>query len=397
MSPDLLAVDDRALRNYRLSRVRAQLQERDYAAALLFDPINIRYATGSANMQVWTLHNAARYAFVPAKGPVVLFDFHNCEHLSEGIETVDEVRPACSWFYFSAGSRTAEKARRWAAEIADLISAHGGGNRRLALDHVDPQGASALETHGVSLHDGQEVLEQARSIKAPMEIIAIKNAIAVCEEGLRRMHDALVPGLTENELWSILHQTNIALGGEWIETRLLTSGPRTNPWFQECSDRVIEAGDLVSLDTDLIGPGGYCADISRTWLCGDGQPTDTQRRLYNAAYEEIEHNTALLKPGLSFREFLERSFRPPKEFVPYRYSAVIHGVGLCDEYPHVPYPQDMARSGYDGMLQENMTVCVESYVGAVGGRDGVKLEQQVLISRDGPVLLSSYPFEERFL
>ncbi|MFQ5983215.1 MAG: M24 family metallopeptidase [Woeseiaceae bacterium] len=390
-------VDQRALRRYRLSRIREQLKRRDYAAAVLFDPINIRYATGTSNMQVWVLHNAVRYVFVPADGPVVLFDFHNCEHLSDGIEAVDEVRRACGWDYFGAGPRMQERAKRWAAEIADLVRAYGGGNRRLALDHVNPEGAVALQGHGLSLRNGQEVLEQARCIKGPEEIAAIKVAIAACEEGMQRMREALCPGITENELWSVLHQTNIALGGEWIETRLLTSGPRTNPWFQECADRVIEAGDLVSFDTDLIGPGGYCADISRTWLCGDGKPTDAQRRLYALAYELIEYNTALLKPGAEYRQLAEKSFKLPEEYAPNRYSAVVHGIGMCDEYPKVPYAQDMERSGYDGSLLENMVVCVESYIGAVGGREGVKLEQQVLITRNGPVTLSSYPFEEDFL
>ena len=78
------------------------------------------------------------------------------------------------------------------------------------------------------------------------------------------MRQALRPGISEQALWAELHAGNIARGGEWIETRLLASGPRTNPWFQECSSRVIEAGELVGFDTDLIGPYGYCADISRT-------------------------------------------------------------------------------------------------------------------------------------
>ena len=76
----------------------------------------------------------------------------------------------------------------------------------------------------------------------------------------------------------MLHAENIRRGGEWIETRLLASGPRTNPWFQECGAAVIEAGDIVAFDTDLIGPYGYCADISRTWLAGDGRPSERAAR-----------------------------------------------------------------------------------------------------------------------
>ncbi len=209
--------------------------------------------------------------------------------------------------------------------------------------------------------------------------------------------EALRPGLSENELWSILHQTNIALGGEWIETRLLASGPRTNPWFHECSERVIEAGDLVAFDTDLIGPYGYCSDISRAWLAGDGKPDDELRRLYARAHDQIQRNVELLRPGLGFREFTERATSLPEPYAEQRYSVLAHGVGLCDEYPDLRYPEDFARGGYDGVFEANMVICVESYVGAKGGARGIKLEEQVLITDAGARPLSSYPFEEDFL
>ena len=390
-------IDERALVEGRAARVRAALAENDLAAAVLFDPINVRYATGSANMQVWTLHNPARYAFVPAAGPTVLFEFHGCAHLSAGLDTVDEIRPACTWSYFAAGPRVEEKARRWAAEIAELVAAHGVGNRRLAVDRLDPAGTWALQALGLALCDGQAAMEGARAIKGAEEIAAMRAAIAVCEEGMRRMRQSLSPGITENELWSVLHQTNIALGGEWIETRLLASGPRTNPWFHECGSRVIEAGDLVSFDTDLIGPRGYCADISRTWRCGAGKPSDSQRRLYALAHAQLHRNIELLRPGLGYRELAETGWPMPSEYLPNRYSVLAHGVGMCDEYPHVAYAQDLEQGGYDGAFREGMTVCVESYIGEPGGHEGVKLEEQVLITDDGAVALSSYPFEEDFL
>jgi Xaa-Pro dipeptidase len=391
------SVDLPALRAYRLARVRAELVRRDYAAVVLFDPVNVRYATDSRNMAVWTLHNAARYAFVPVEGPVIVFDFHNCEHLSQGIETVDEVRRATAWYYFASGPGRTDAARRWAAEIADLVRRHGAGVDRIAIDHCDPPGAEALARHGITVHDGQEVLEHARAVKSPQELAAVRAAIAACEAGMRAMQTSLRPGMTENELWAILHYENIARGGEWIETRLLSSGPRTNPWFQESSDRVMQAGDLVCFDTDLIGPYGYCADISRAWLVGDGKPSDEQRRLYALAYEQIQHNTALLKPGRMFREIAETAYKLPERCAPNRYSVVVHGVGLCDDYPHCAYAQDFEAHGYDGIIEENMTLCVESYMGEVGGRQGIKLEEQVLVTERGAVALSTYPFEEDFL
>ena len=387
-------VDMTALRAYRLGRVRRELRRHDYAGILLYDPINIRYATDSRNMAVWTLHNAVRYAFIPTEGPIVLFDFHNCEHLSAGLETIDEVRPAVDWFYFGAGHRIAERAERWAAEIADLVAAHGGGNRRLAVDKCDPAGADALRRLGVEIRDGQEVMEHARFVKSAEELACMRASIAVCEAAMGRMREALEPGATENEIWSILNQVNAANGGEWIETRLLAAGGRTNPWFQESSGKVIEAGELLSFDTDMVGPYGYCSDISRTYYCGGGRPNEAQRRLYKLAREQIEHNMALLKPGLGFRELAEKAWKMPEDCAPNRYSVVVHGVGLCDEYPACLYLEDFDRAGYDGVFEANTTVCVESYMGRVGGAEGVKLEQQVLITEAGVELLSTFPFED---
>ena len=385
------------LRAYRLSRVREQLIANDMAGIVLFDPINIRYATGTSNMQIWTLHNPSRYAFIAAQGPVILFDYHGAQHLSDGNESLTEFRPATTWFYFCNGPRVEEMAKRWAQEIVDVICQCGGGNRRLAADRIDPAGVAELAHLGVTTHEGQKLMEQARAIKSEVELEFVRESIRVCQLSMSVMHDALTPGITENELWSHLHQQNIANGGEWLETRLLTSGPRTNPWFQECGTRVIEAGDLVSFDTDLIGPNGYCADMSRSWLCGDQAPSDEQRRLYAYAYETIEKSIDRLRPGLSFKEFSDAGGPLPANMSANRYPCMLHGIGLCDEYPFVAYPEDFEDTGFDGVLEAGMTVCVEAYGGEVGGREGVKLEEQLLITSDGAERLSNYPFELDFL
>ncbi len=381
-------VDERLLHAGRLDKLRAELARRDYAGALLCDPINVRYATGTRNMAVWTLHSPGRYAFVSTDGPVILFEFGTSLHVSAGSGSVDEVRTSTPWFYFLAGPRVAEKARQWASEIVELVSRHGAGNRRLAVDRCEPWGARLLEAAGVELFDAQEPLEQARLVKSPEEIRCMYRSMEVCDLAIERMRSALRPGMTENELWSILHQTNIANDGEWIECRLLASGPRTNPWFQECSPRVIEAGDMVCFDTDMIGPAGYLADVSRAFVCPGLRPTAQQRRLYEIAQDQVLHNIELLRPGVSFREFSERCWSVPREFTQNRYMMMVHGAGLADEYPSLVYIQDFDGWGYDGMFLENMVVCVESYIGETGGPQGVKLEQQVLITREGPVTMS---------
>jgi Xaa-Pro aminopeptidase len=390
----IAAIDQRKLRGWRLDRVRAELKRRDYMGCLLADPINIRYATGSRNMQVWTLHAPARWAFVPVEGPVVLYEFMSSKHVNDGIETIDEIRPSTPFIYFLAGPRSAEKAALWAQEIADMVRRHGGGNNRLAIDRCEPMGAFRLAALGVAIEEGQEVLEQARLVKSPEEIAATRLSMAVCDAAIARMREALVPGITENQLWSILNAVNAAHDGEWIECRLLSSGPRTNPWFQECGNRVIASGDLVAFDTDMVGPLGYLADISRSWVCPGKPPSDEQRNLYALAQEQVLFNMALIKPGVGFREFAETCWPVPEQYLPNRYMMMVHGCGLVDEYPSIAYASDFAEWGYDGVFVENMVVSVESYIGAVGGREGVKLEQQVLVTARGAEVLSRTPFAD---
>ena len=384
------------MRLYRLNRVRAALDARELAGIILYDSPNVRYACDATNMQLWCAHNESRYLYVPARGPVVLFDYDGLDMLSRGLPTIDEVRPAINFSYMFAGPDHARRARAWAREVDEVIRAGAGGNRRIAIDRVAPLGVQELERLGYRIFDGFELMENARAVKSSGEIALLRKSIEVCERGIRSMREALVPGVTENALWSELHKANVAGGGEWIETRLLASGPRTNPWFQECSMRPIEKGDMVSFDTDMVGPYGYCCDMSRSWVC-DAAPNDEQRRLYVEAHAQIQHNKALLRPGIGLRELTAKLSPLPDEFVAGRYSVAMHGVGLCDEHPCIYYPQDWERHGYDGVIEEGMVISVEALIGAAGGREAVKLEEQVLVTADGIEQLTSYPFEEDWL
>ncbi|MGI9354253.1 MAG: M24 family metallopeptidase [Rhizobiaceae bacterium] len=391
------APDLSAMRQYRIARIRAELKKRDLGGIYLYDPLNVRYATDASNMQVWTMHNPVRAVFVATDGPVILFDFHNCEHLSDHSEVVDEVRGGTSWFYFETGNRTEEKAAQWAGEVAALVREHCGAKTRVAFDQVDSHGIPYLQNEGIDVIYGEDAMEEARKVKSHDELLCMRRSIVACEAAMAEMEKALKPGITENDLWAVLHAENVRRGGEWIETRLLSSGPRTNPWFQESSARVIEDGDLLAFDTDLVGPYGFCCDISRTWLTGSRRPTNEQRSLYQMAVDQIDYNRELLGPGATFKELTFKAKSLPDEYLPNRYSVTYHGVGLCDEYPAIRYPGDWEAHGYDGTLEPGMVVCVASYVGRHGGHEGVKLEDQILITETGYEQLSTYPLDDRLM
>ena len=377
------------LRSYRLDRVKKELEKNNLEACILFDPVNVRYALDSLNMSVYNMHNLTRYCFVPVNGPVILYEYFNCENLSKDLKLIDEIRPAITWDYFSNGDQAGAQLEKWINEIKDLSNSYFK-SKKIAIDVLNGPAVIGLNKAGIEVVDAKLILEQARVIKSPEEIKCMRSAIDVAEIGINKMREALKPGMTENELWSILHQTNIENYGEWIECRLLASGQRTNPWMQECSNKIIQDGEIVSFDTDMVGPYGYCADISRAFVVGN-KFNDEQKRLYAMAVEQIDHNSRLIKHSMSFNEFSEKSWVLPEEYYPNRYSVMVHGIGLCDEWPAIRYPTDGGERR--GIFQKNMTITVESYIGKVGGKEGVKLEQQYLIGENGLELMSHHPLE----
>lgn len=380
-----------AARDWRLSRVRQNLVRHDCAAILLYDPVNIRYALDCANMQVWTLHNPVRYALILADGPAIMFEFKGCEHLSRGLAGIDEIRPAIGWLYMTTGDRLPERLALWADEVTDLLRHHGGGNRRLAVDRLDPAGSHALGQRGLALVEGGAIMEQARSVKSTDELALMRWTIRVCEAAMARVYEHSAPGATERELWAHLHFENARSGGDWLETKLLTCGPNTNPWYRECSDRPCQRGEMIAFDTDMIGPYGYCADLSRSWTCGDTALSGKQRDLYSTALEQINHNLGLIRAGVSFNEFNRKSWRIPDRHLDYRYSLAAHGVGMADEWPIILLHPDFAHN-HGGAFAANMVICVESLV-AEAGSESVKLETQVLVTETGVERLDSFPWE----
>ncbi|MEM6389755.1 MAG: dimethylsulfonioproprionate lyase DddP [Pseudomonadota bacterium] len=389
----LILPDLAALRAYRLERLVGRLVERDYAGVLMFDPLNIRYATDSTNMQLWNTHNPFRACLVTASGHMVLWDYKNSPFLADHNPLVTEVRSGASFFYFSNGDREGDAARAFADQVAVLLAEHCGTNRRLAVDKIMLKGARALEALGIALHDGEEVTEKARAIKGPDEILAMRCASHACEASVAAMHRAAAPGMTEDEIWAVLHAENIKRGGEWIETRLLATGPRTNPWFQECGPRVLQHNEILAFDTDLIGCYGLCVDISRTWWIGDAPPRPDMGETMRHAVEHIETNRALLAPGVSFRELTFGGHQLAEKYDARKYSCRFHGVGLCDEWPLIAYPSGYVEGAFDYELEPGMMLCVEALVGEEGGDFCIKLEDQVLITEDGHETFTQYPFD----
>ncbi len=395
---DLELPDLPKMRDYRWRRLVDAINARGYGGLIVTDPLNIRYATDSTNMQLWNTHNPFRALLVCADGYMVIWDYKNGKFLTQFNPLVREQRTGADFFYFDRGDKADVAAGTWAGEVRDLIAEHGGGNRRLAVDKIMLHGLRALEALGFAIEEGEELTEKARSIKGPDEIKAMRCASHACETSVRRMEDYArdwgpTGTVSEADVWAVLHAENIKRGGEWIETRLLTSGPRTNPWFQECGPRLVQNNEILAFDTDLVGCYGICVDISRTWWIGDAGPRPDMVAAMRHGVEHIRENMAMLKPGVSFRDLTFKAHRLAPEYQALKYGCQMHGVGLCDEWPLITYPDRWVEGAYDYEVQAGMVLCVEALISPEGGDFSIKLEDQVLVTEDGHENLTTYPFD----
>ena len=393
-APQFSAYALKKMHDYRLARLRHAMSEHNIALCILANPISLRYAIDFDEYQLFQSHIPTCYLFVPIEGPLVM---HGATQ--QNFPNVVEYRRPRFVTPFDGGLHIDEKNKLFAQDVDNFVLQHNllDKGRSIAIEKLSPSTIRAVEDFNYQVVDSDFVVEKAKVIKSAGEIECIRHAINVTEWGMKLMQQQSEPGMTERQLWSILHQVNIANNGCWLEGHMLSSGPRTNPWLQEATERVIENGDMVAFDTDLIGPRGYMADISRSWICGSKPPTQVQKEAYQHAYDEVQHNINLVKPGMSFSELAEKAFKRKKAYQHNHYVCVYHGAGLSDEYPKIYYQDDWNNDGYDGIVEPNMVLCVESYSGALGADVGVKLEEMILVTEKGTEVLSNYPFEASLL
>ena len=380
-------IDKERLHQYRSGRLIAEMQKHNVSLCIMVNPISLRYAINYRNYAAFMSHIPSTYLFMAVDGPVMLYNAFEPDLPNSSKRVGQHIS------YFYAGEELHHFAAKFAEDVDSYLIEIGSQNRRIGVEYVNPSITQALERRGIEVIDGVMITERARLIKSEDELACIRWSVAVAQHGAAKVQEALRPGVSEVQLWALLNYANLANNGDWHDGRMLASGPRINPWLQEASERKLESGDLVGFDTDMIGPMGYFADLSRTFHCGPDKPSIRQKEVYRLAMQEIEHNLLLIKPGNTFSHIQEHAFSVPEEFQKNAYPCIVHGVGMCDEYPHLN-PKFRGKLPYDETLQPGMVLCIESYMGANGESVGVKLEQQVEVTETGYELMTTYPYEE---
>lgn len=384
-------VDLGRLRSGRLARLQEAMRRHRAGVCLLFNEPNIRYATGASSMPVYSMSTFVRCALVPAEGQPILFEHANSMHLSRRI--VDDVRPMHAWEFYDD---PAAEAGSWAGEIVEAIRELGVPTDRLFVDRLGTPGFVALSDRGIALADSAPITQEAREVKTPEEIRLFELNGEIILDMLSAFEEGVAPGVRERDLLAILTDRLLRNGGEYLATSTVASGPNTNPWRSETTDREVERGDLVYVDTDTVGVEGYFFCVSRTFLCGDGPATAAQREVYRVAHEWLLAMRELVRPGITCGELARRAPGLPEKYLPQRYECMIHSAGLEEESPSVCYPIDR-QSNPDRVIQGDMVLVVELYVGEPGGRDGAKLGDEVHVTGGGARVLAPYPYCDALL
>ena len=424
LTPLLKDFDLDRMRNYRLNRIRESLQNNNCDVGIFFDPTNIRYITDVPNMQIWIKGNPFRYVVVSAdeRDPILLYDFKAAEHLGTTLrpDIIQTVYKSKVPVYMIYGSQSTQQLPIFIQDLLQQIDdnfielkSKNKGKINLAVDYHRTNVMMALFNEPrFNIIDAFGLAESARMIKNYDEYLCLKLSCQVANIASYRMREYLNENMskdqiiTDNEIFGILSGTNIEYGGESLECKLLGSGQRSNPWYQESSNYPIEPETLLSFDTDLIGPFGYCADFSRCYWTGNinnnDKPNDIKnfeycKDLYNTAFEQVQYNMNLVKPGMSYKELSEKLWKCPDKYFDQRYTCVFHGVGSCDEWPTIMEQSDGFKCNDDEFIQPGTCLSVESYIGEVGGNVGVKLEDQIFVTEDGFEVISNFPYEEKLL
>lgn len=382
----------------RQQRLRDSMRLFNMPVLLILDSVNIQYATGASNMTIFSTRTPARYLLIIAEGPAILYEYFGCEHLASGLPTIDDVRPARGLCFVSSGGDPTGQAVAMAEEISNAVQEAGLSIDQLAIDRFPFVSIDALRAKGFQLSDADAILNAARQIKLPGEIELLREAMNRVVEAEQQMKAVIEPGRSEVEIWADFIGPFIAGEGKYVATRLFQSGPRSFPYFQEAGPRKVEAGDLICFDTDTIGFAGYCTDFSRTYLCGDKPASHEQKDLYAKAREQLDHNVALIKAGQSYRDIAEAAWPIPEAHQASRYYCVGHGLGMSGEFPNIPHCKLGEAYPVSGEIESGMVICIESYIGSAASGQGVKLEDQLLVTESGTERMSEMvPFDDRLM
>jgi len=390
-------VDFRRLREYRLARARAALDRSELGALLVFDVNDIRYLT-STMIGEWARDKMARYALLARGAEPVLWDFGSAARHHQLHAPWLRPENSRAGMLGLRGSVAPEAGLfdRAAQEIKGLLEDAGVAGMPVGVDVAEPPMLFALQRVGLDVRDGQQVMLDAREIKSPDEIMLLSTAAAMVDGTYQTIVDALKPGIRENEVVALANKKLYELGSDDVEAINAVSGERCSPHPHNFTDRIIRPGDQVYFDI-IQSFNGYRTCYYRTFAVG--RSTAAQRDAYLRAREWIDAAIACVKPGVGTDEVARLWPRAPEFGFADEMAAFGlqfgHGLGLAlHERPIISRLNSLE---HPVELKAGMVFALETYCPAADGYSAARIEEEVVLTEDGPRVITLFPAEELFV
>ncbi|MCH7845101.1 MAG: aminopeptidase P family protein, partial [Acidobacteria bacterium] len=382
------------LRNYRVARVREQLEQTDLGGILLFETSNIRYLT-STHIGYWAFNKGERYALITRTGEPRIWDFGSAAkaHRLQQPWMNPENSIGGNTGLQGAIAPTSGLQGRAAAEIASVLAEGGVGDMPLGVDMAETSVFLALQSAGITVSDGQQVMMLAREIKNEDEIMLLTQACAMVDGVYQDIYEFLKPGVRESDVVALAHKRLFEMGSEFVEAVNSIAGERCSPHPHVFSDRLIRPGDQAYFDIIHVY-NGYRTCYYRTFAVG--RATQSQRDAYTQAREWMDAAIQLVKPGASTDD-IARVWPKAEEFgFPSEMEAFGlqfgHGVGVgLHERPII----SRLNSLDDPIeIKEGMLFALETFAPASDGRSAARIEEEIVVTAEGPKIITLFPAEE---
>jgi Xaa-Pro aminopeptidase len=387
-------VDFDRLRRYRLDRAHAALAASDCGAFLLFDFYNIRYTT-----QTWIGgalgDKMTRYALLTRDADPVLWDFGSAAKHHQLY--CDWLPPEnCRAGMLGLRGAIAPDAGLMASavtEVRRLLAERGLDSQPVGVDIIELPFLAEMQRQGLTVVDAQQLMLDARQIKSPDEIMLLTQAAAMVDGVYQDIVEVLKPGVRENDIVALANKRLYEMGSEQVEAINAVSGERCNPHPHNFSDRIIRPGDQAFFDI-IQSYNGYRTCYYRTF--GVGRATSSQRDAYTRAREWMDAAIGAVKPGVGTDD-IARLWPAATDFGFASEMAAFglqfgHGLGLgLHERPIISRLNSL---DHPIEIKSGMVFALETYCPASDGFSAARIEEEVVVTEDGPRILTLFPAQD---
>lgn len=379
------------LRNERLAKAKAALAASGLGALVCYDFDNIRYITGT-HVGEWCRNKMNRYCILPRGGEPLLFDPATPAKKISCPWIADRVFPAVGSMRGAIPPETGS-VEKVADDVLKWLKEYGVDKKPVGMDIADIPLIRTLEKRGLEIVDGQEVMLEARITKTKDEVELLKVSAAMVDAAYEQVVRHIRPGNRENDLVAVANQVLYSLGSELVECVNSVAGERGKPHPHTFSDRIIRPGDMIFLDI-MHSYMGYRTCYYRTFICG--KPSREQLEAYATAWKWLKDSIDAVKPGATTAD-VAKAWPAPGEFgLKTENEAFLlqfgHGVGLS--IWEKPVISRLFSLEHPYTMREGMVFALETYCPSADGRGAARIEEEVVVTKDGHERIFRYPIEE---